>query len=314
MSECENITINKNHNCSIEKYNSNRIVLPKIRNAFLYKNIDTTLKVENKTENKKPNQIFDNNPILFSKKIKYKDYLQLKFKKKSDEQKENSLEKLISNSNSIKTKTSNNFSLDSENKIDKNIGKSSIFQKKSEGQQTDQNINAHFRKIDSKNKNVSDNLIINKNRDDSRTINSNILKNKRKAILMNFQDYCFLVKEDKKKENINFVYKKFNEYKLNIKKLNNTRININNIENKEKYKNYDIFDYKKDFKKFMRLISQQNSEKYLDDIKIRHSKRKFKTESKYKEYLSYNYKIKNDVNNNDISRKDLKSSSINKGK
>ena len=306
-----NYTQVKNCNISIENNDRNKIILPKIHNTNVNQKITTIIKKNSKTEEKTSKDTNDNK-ILFSEKSKHKDYFQLKFKKKYSIRTEENLGNSIFSSSSNESKTNNNLYKELDYKINETI-KNSIPQKISEGQQTDSNIYNYLLTISNSrnNNNIVDNLIIKKNGDDSIKTNNKTLKNRNRVIQMNFRDNCLLLKEKQKKENINFYYKNFNEYKLNLKKFYTTKRNISNKENMNNYKNYNIFDYKKDYKKFMKSINQQNSERHLDNINNVYSNINLKTTKfKNKELLSYDNKIKNDLKNNDINKENLEFSII----
>ena len=314
MNDYNNFTITKKGNCPPKNNESNTIILPKIHNAYVYKKISTSLRKENKTQIKKLQRNWYDNKRLFSKNTKPEDYLKWKLKKKYDVQKENDLEKSVFSSTSNNSKTNNNYSIDLGYKINGTTGKNTIVLKVSEGQQTEQNNNYnHLLTVNnSMNNCIVDNLIIKKSVNDSIKVNSKTIEKHRRPILMNFREYHLFSKKKKKLEDINFDYQKFNEYKISMKKINNNKISLQNTERMKNYKNYDIFDYKEDYKKFIKLIKQQNSERRLNDITNVYNKISLNT-IKYKNKVLFSYDIKKkDINHNDINKKNGKISFFNK--
>ena len=254
-----------------------KLILPKIiKNYFLQMNFYSKINNENEFTNKQHKSIVNSNSTIKSNG-RFLDIKISNSKEKNNFGKSLNSSKSDNNSDSFKNVSSleniktNKANLTNISIIKINPQLSSI-QKISVGQQTEpynfNNIeNTHLKTVD--NKRVKKFFINSKNK--TNTLFSKNGNGQQK--LSNFDPEIFSFQKLFKKPITEFCYKKFNGYKGVDRQFNtNCLIYMNNIVNLNKYKNYNIFDYKKDYKNFILSIQQKNISKYLEEIKDRQEK------------------------------------------
>ena len=274
--------------CNLNKGKS-KIFFPKIiKNYFLYKKKESYKKFEDEIINRKNSNIEISTSRIISNG-KFSDKIENNPKEQKNEEKLLNPSKSDYNSELIK----NCFSLDylktnetnfTNNNIRKNNPQFSFIEKISEGQQTESynclnnNDNDHLKTVNNvKRKNFNNDEI---NFDFAKNANKEkkilLKKINRQQILSNFDPVLLSFKKRLKNTNTEFNYKKFNEYKAFNKQVNNNNclFSMNNMVNINNYRNFNIFDYKKDYKKFMVSIQQNNLLKYLEEIKDGREKHK----------------------------------------
>lgn len=290
-----------------------KTIFPKInKKNYLHMKLDSNIKNENDFTNQENISIITSSPKITSNG-KFLKRVQSRSKEKYNKEKSLNSSKSDYNNDTIKnyislenTKTNQtNFKNSTIIKINSQF---SLTHKISQSQQTEsfiynRNDNAHLKTVDNMRikKFYSDNIFLN-SPSNKKNVNEMLLKKlNRQHKISAFDPEILSFQKIIKSPNTGFCYKKFNEYKVSKKKLNNKcLIYMNNIVNKNNYKNFSILDYKNDYKKFMESIQQKNLSKYLEETKDERVKY---CPNKTKENYRYNNIIVNNRNKYNNKRK-----------